>query len=571
MHRSPQPSHHFLVILAISGLLWSALPLLGAEGEPEWYYYNAKKEKVPLELDESALAVFDFEPGLGRDVAADLAAAGLQGFEHRPFEPGWSFFERADASAAPKLASGSAHPGIEGLIRSIAHRQDNVYFLAPVFKLDGGARAWVPPDVLVRFHEDVSPSLAKLLLRAEGGTSCQDDWGGMTNAYTVNPNTLSGFEALALANRLAELPEVKWAEPGLIVSAEPSCSPLSPNPPIDPDYWQSWGLEQFNDIDVDAQGAWSMCAGSPTIKLAIIDDGVESAHEDLTVVQSVDCTTVTGFWDCSDGEACVAGGDPVQESDNHGTTVAGVAAALANGIQAKGTAGIAPNVGLVSIRTQTSASVDPRRIVNALAWAEAAGVRVTNYSWFSVNQPGGSSAPCAEDKFFETRANGMIHFSAAGNGNQIFIYWPAILPSVNAISAVDSAGNRWEDSPSFGSNSGPQVLVSAPGDNIFTTDRMGSAGYSDPSNYSIVSGTSYAAPLAAGVAALILAERPDLSADAVEAILCMSSTDLGLPGKDDVHGCGMLNAQRALEVTASVIFIDRFEAGDERWWSTTSP
>ena len=176
MFRNHKSAPHSFVILAIAGLLLTALPLLSAEGEPEWYYYNAKKEKVPLELDESTLAVFDFEPGLGRDVAADLAAAGLRGFEHRPFEPGWSFFERADASAAPRLASASDRPGIEGLIRSIAHRQDNVYFLAPVFKLEGGARAWVPPDVLVRFHDDVSPSLAKLLLRAEGGTSCEDDW-----------------------------------------------------------------------------------------------------------------------------------------------------------------------------------------------------------------------------------------------------------------------------------------------------------------------------------------------------------------------------------------------------------
>jgi len=571
MFQHHKSAPHSFVILAIAGLLLAALPLFGAEGEPEWYYYNAKKEKVPLELDESALAVFDFEPGLGRDVAADLAAAGLRGFEHRPFEPGWSFFERADASAPPRLASASDRSGIEGLIRSIAHRQDNVYFLAPVFELEGGARAWVPPDVLVRFHDDVSPSLAKLLLRAEGGTSCEDDWGGMKNAYTVNPHTLSGFEALALANRLAELPEVKWAEPGLIVSAEPSCSPLSPNPPIDPDYSQSWGLEQFNDIDLDAQGAWSVCAGSPTIKLAIIDDGVESTHEDLTVVQSADCTNVTGLWSCGSGQACVPGGDPVSSLDNHGTTVAGVAAALANGIQSKGSTGIAPNVGLVSIRTQASNSVDPRRLVNALVWAEANGVRVTNFSWYSQSTPA-SNAACVADKYFETRSAGMVHFSSAGNGDVQNVWWPASVSSVNAISAVDTNGDRWVSTPgSFGSNYGLQIQYSAPGQSIFTTDRMGSQGYSDPANYASVNGTSYAAPFAAGVAALVLSIAPEFSADAVETILCKSAVDLGIPGKDLSYGCGLINASAALTLTQSTLFIDGFEAGSYQWWSGAIP
>jgi len=390
----------------------------------------------------------------------------------------------------------------------------------------------------------------------------------MKNAYTVNPHTLSGFEALALANRLAELPEVKWAEPGLIVSAEPSCSPLSPNPPIDPDYSQSWGLEQFNDIDLDAQGAWSVCAGSPTIKLAIIDDGVESAHEDLNVVQSADCTNVTGLWSCGGGQACVAGGDPVSSLDNHGTTVAGVAAALANGIQSKGSTGIAPNVGLVSIRSQISNNVDPRKIVSALVWAEANGVRVTNYSWNSLTPPSGYS--CAEDKFFETRADGMVHFSSVGNKDDDFVHWPGTSPYVSGVSGIDSSGNRWVSVPgSLASNYGDSVFLAAPAADIYTTDRTGTDGYvtSGAANYALVNGTSYASPFAAGVAALVLSSRPDLSADAVETILCESATDLGPPGWDSVYGCGLVNAEKAILYSSDVVFIDSFEAGDYRWWS----
>jgi len=345
---------------------------------------------------------------------------------------------------------------------------------------------------------------------------------------------------------------------------------------IDPDYSQSWGLEQFNDIDLDAQGAWSVCAGSPTIKLAIIDDGVESTHEDLTVAQGADCTNVTGLWSCSGGQACVAGGDPVSSLDNHGTSVAGVAAALANGIQSKGSTGIAPQVGLVSIRTQSSSSVDPRRVVNALVWAEANSVRVTNYSWFSQSSIGTTYA-CAEDKFFETRADGMVHFSSAGNGDTDAVWWPANQPSVNAVSAIGSTGQRWVQVPgSFGSNYGSEIVIAAPGAGIFTTDRSGAAGYSDfssPSgaNYVLVDGTSYAAPFTAGVAALILSERPDFSADAVETVLCRSAVDAGPVGKDPQYGCGIVNAYNALQMSEKAIFIDSFGSGDFRWWTGVYP
>lgn len=534
--------------------------------DPPWFYYYFKEQRA-LELNEQAIAAFSFEPAAESDVASYLQSVGLEGFQHRSFGPGWTLFERPAASATPPLAPGSS---VVSLIEDIAHRKDNPYFLSPVFGQPGGGMAIVPPDVLVRFNQDVPAWLAEVSLHTVRAMPCQQNWGGMTNAYAVNPRTLSGFEALAMANELAEMAVVKWAEPGFIVSAEPSCAPLSPNPPTDPSYSQSWGLEQLNDIDLDAQAAWAFCAGSPTIKIAIIDDGVDLAHEDLNVVQGFDCMS-TQTWTCGTPVPCTAGGGPVNPVDNHGTAVAGVAVARANGTPSRGSLGIAPKVSLVAIRTQDHQSLDPRRLVNGLAWAASNGVRVTNYSWNLFNQPGGADAACAADKYFETRAGGMVHFSSAGNADTGEVFWPASLPQVNAVSAIDSLGNRWVATPgSFGSNYGPQINLSAPGGGIFTADRTGAAGYSS-TNYSMQSGTSYASPFAAGVAALVLSVDPTLSADAVEAILCRSATDAGVVGKDPIYGCGIVNAAGAIALTFQAIFIDGFESGDTRWWSAVAP
>jgi len=164
----------------------------------------------------------------------------------------------------------------------------------------------------------------------------------------------------------------------------------------------------------------------------------------------------------------------------------------------------------------------------------------------------------------------MIHFSSTGNGDLSEVWWPASIGHVNAISGIDASGSRWVAQPGvFGSNHGDFVFASAPAANIFTTDRMGSAGYvsSGAANYALVDGTSYASPFAAGAAALIISSRPDLSADAVETIICETATDLGPPGWDPEYGCGVINAASAIAYSSEVVFIDNFEAGDHRWWS----
>jgi len=106
----------------------------------------------------------------------------------------------------------------------------------------------------------------------------------------------------------------------------------------------------------------------------------------------------------------------------------------------------------------------------------------------------------------------------------------------------------------------------APGGGIWTSDRSGAAGYGG-GNWVYEQGTSYAAPAAAAVAALVLAAAPSLTADQVQQILCATAIDLGPAGRDDEFGCGLVDAGAAVEAAQAVIFHDDFETGDTQLWT----
>jgi hypothetical protein len=173
--------------------------------------------------------------------------------------------------------------------------------------------------------------------------------------------------------------------------------------------------------------------------------------------------------------------------------------------------------------------------VNALAWAQNIGARVSNNS----NHYGFQSSAIAA-AYASTRGMGMVHFAAAGNDATNSIVYPASLPGVNAVAALQEGGGL----ASF-SNHGAGLAFSAPGQDIYTTDRTGTDGYVN-GDYVFGNGTSFASPYAAGVAALVLSINPSLSATNVEQIMQQSCVDLGSPGYDTTYGWGLVNAYNAV-------------------------
>jgi subtilisin family serine protease len=145
-----------------------------------------------------------------------------------------------------------------------------------------------------------------------------------------------------------------------------------------------------------------------------------------------------------------------------------------------------------------------------------------------------------DSAYANTRANGMVHFAAAGNGGTSSISYPASIAGVNAVTAANRFGQR-----SSSSQYGTGLKFIAPGEDIFTTDRTGAD--SVPGDYAFVSGTSFASGYAAGIAALIISQNPSVTVPDIENKMQANCTDMGPAGYDTGYGYGLLNAFRAIK------------------------
>jgi subtilisin family serine protease len=185
-------------------------------------------------------------------------------------------------------------------------------------------------------------------------------------------------------------------------------------------------------------------------------------------------------------------------------------------------------------------------MADGILWARDIGASVTNTSigvgwWWSY---------FLEMTYAIAKNAGVTHFAATGNDGLDEIDYPAGSSFVNAVGAVNTDGSL----ASF-SNWGAGLNFTAPGVNIVTTDRVGAAGYSTV-DYVRMSGTSFASPYAAGVAALMLSLNPSLSPSQVEQMMRASCIDLGTPGYDTTFGWGLVNANYSVQAARPGAWVD---------------
>lgn len=401
-----------------------------------------------------------------------------------------------------------------------------VAFAAPVLRGFGSAFTTVTPDLLVRakpaHRAEVLNVVAQLVPTAQ---PFDLQFGGMLGAVRAHSASRNGLDVLAEANRLATDPRIEWAEPDWQFEGKGA---LVPNDPGWPLLWGMSNTGQFGgvpDMDMDCDLAWDITTGSAAVRIVVLDTGVQLNHPDLAGVVGADFTGQAG------------GGAPIGTCDVHGTAVAGCVAALHDNLL--GTVGVAPDCRVVSARTFVATSACDGSwtsyaswTVNALGWAQALGARVSNNS----NGYGFASA-AIDAAYASTWASGVVHFASAGNNASAAVTYPASIPVVNAVAALASNGSL-----AVFSNSGADFA--APGEQIYSTDRTGPDGYYT-GDYGLVSGTSFASPYAAGVAALVLSQTPAMSALQVE-LAMRAARDIGAPGRDAVYGWGFVNANSAL-------------------------
>lgn len=411
------------------------------------------------------------------------------------------------------------------------------------------AQTYVPGELLVGVRADAPVSVQTMsAAEAMGVTVLQtiDVPNPDANLVIQRVSTVPG-EEYATAAVIAQQPGVVYVEPNFYVYAA-DMLPQAPtqSPTADGDAFVTpaealshvqqpfavndplYASRQWNMQRVSASRAWQLTFdsghfGSPSdeIVVSVIDSGIDTQHPEFT-------GRLLPGYDYVDAGA-------MEDTCGHGTHVAGIIAAGLN--DNTGVAGMAPMV-----------RIDPRRVlkgdcsgtVSAVATgiisAAVAGADVINMSI----QVGIDLQTLREAVEFAAD-QGALLIAAAGN-NQFRIApvaYPGKYPQVMAVAALG-----YDDQRASYSNVGPEVEIAAPGgevavDKILSAwpsqalNRCGSSGGlitmgqpGIPYYYCAASGTSQAAPLVAGVGALLLALDPSLSAEEVRNILVDTATPL---------------------------------------------
>ncbi|MFA5594150.1 MAG: S8 family serine peptidase [Trueperaceae bacterium] len=304
---------------------------------------------------------------------------------------------------------------------------------------------------------------------------------------------------------------------------------------------------QWNLDAVDAEQLWSVSSGSG-VTIAVLDNGFYPNHPDLRA-------NVIGQYDAGDQKSSAAATRP--ECGTHGTHVAGIAAAAAN--NTIGVAGAAPGAGLYLVdldyETRAGCPMDSGSLIRGILHVVNDGnphAEVMNLSLGTSQALGQSTV----DALRAARNAGIIIVGAAGNtactnGQATFdpISYPARYAEVWAVGATDR-----DDRRACYSHIGPELFIAAPGgdgfgpgeryDTIFSTDYDHVSG---THNYGWMEGTSMAAPMVAGIVALLKGAVPSATNEQIREALITGATDLGSPGHDDQFGYGLINAAAAYE------------------------
>jgi subtilisin family serine protease len=543
------PVRSLLSAVAVAALaLACAVPrLAGSETEPLYFVYHGQQKD--LKLDAQHVAVHVKTSTVNPVSSAAKVPAGLisHGFSEsdvvaRPLSD-WMILDAQKTLPAPTTGTSSTASASEAekgsaihtVIESLLNSGDaTIDFVSPVFRDKRGDPIVLTSTVLIGFKEELSVAEREGLKQSlPEGAQLQKMEFPQPNDQRWQIQSRDGFAVLARANALARIPGVAYAEPDMIVTGHANLVPG------DPMFGQSWGLRNTGQsggqsgFDMKATAAWDITTGSASVIVLVMDSGIQQNHPDINQVQGKDFTT--------DFPSNQFGG-PFGPNDNHGTWVAGCISGKIN--NSLGTTGIAPGVKVASARCGTAYQNDgsffaqESWFADALYWGQSIGARVSN------NSNGFDSVSNAVDSAYaSTRAAGMIHFAAAGNSGDGFLGYPANSASVNAVGAATRYGGR-----AWFSQYGPGLKYLAPGSEIYTTDRTGFAGGAT-GDYLIVDGTSFASPYAAGVAALIISQNPNMTVAQVENQLQASCLDMGLAGYDTGYGYGMIDAFRALTTT----------------------
>lgn len=460
---------------------------------------------------------------------------------------------------------------------------------------------YVNNQIIVRFKVNtVPPSVSdELMLVQEGTSSLPQNVNNLlssTGASTIKKifvlaaisDTVGGYPDLTQFFLVTfpdtiDVPDmVSTYQSSTIVSyAQPNFRYHTQGNPGDPLFSTQWGLEQTTNIDIDAEIAWRIQTGSSNIKIGIFDTGIDYTHDDLG--NNLGSTYK------------IAGGyDYVNQDTNpfddrfHGTHVAGIAGAMTNNTKnsaLKGISGIAGGWGynansgsgnsgakIYAMKVgDASGNIYAAEVAPAIIEATMPGggydLNVLNLSYGQLNwydEIDRVALACAVK-------NNKVIVASKGNFGVNTVNYPSDYDGnwIISVGALNSSGGRATKINSFGwpdgqdgSNYGNGMDFLAPGELIKSTTPVTQNtkmyNLNIAAEYHSLTGTSFAAPIATGVAALLLSMDPTLHCEDVQGIMDVTAIDIGDPGYDEQTGYGRLNAGRALRALQDPNAIKRY-------------
>lgn len=285
------------------------------------------------------------------------------------------------------------------------------------------------------------------------------------------------------------------------------------------EYNNSWGVQHIN-----SQVAYDNGINGTGVNVSVLDTGIDYNHPDLKDNYKGGYNFVAFNTNPMD-DNCLS-----LNKECHGTHVSGIIGAEKNGF---GVVGVAPNVSLYAVKVLNGGGLgDTLSIISGLEWAVDNKMDIVSMSFSGADD---ISVHNAVDKAYNA---GLLLVAAAGNTNGGNVTYPAGYDSVIAVTATDSSDLNANFAPID-----TRIELAAPGVNINSTKGIAVNG-----GYGILSGTSMAVPHVAGVAALIYSTgiRNNIQ---VRSILDNTAKDLGVQGRDNIYGYGLVDAQNALGIS----------------------
>lgn len=386
----------------------------------------------------------------------------------------------------------------------------------------------------------------------------------------------SGDQVGALQSGIGQLQGLLGST-GLYAIEENLCRTKLQSAPNDPHFegkgaWgqahdDQWAIKRVG-LTGEADSAWARLGANPRdVVVAVIDSGLDWNHADFDwgniwnnpgeiPGNGVD-DDGNGYVDDVIGWDFLGQNNKPWDHDGHGTLTAGIIAADSdNGV---GIAGINPHARIMVLKALNAfGNSRASFIAHAIRYAADNGARVVN---LSVGGPGLTGIE--RDAVAYARSKGVLIVAASGNdGTEITDYGIAASDQVLTVAATGLD----DEHPNF-SNWGPGIDLAAPGADVLSlrarrTDTVrgipdvpytdGEAYVGADKRYYRVSGTSFAAPIVAGIASLVLSKRPELTVEQLETILVQSAEDIQTPGRDNFSGAGLVDARAALDFDPSV-------------------